>query len=46
MLIYIHIGYFKTGSTNLENNFFSIHNNINYLNIVDKNLISEIKHSN
>lgn len=45
MLIYIHIGYFKTGSTNLENNFFSTDNNINYLNIVDKNLISEIKHS-
>ena len=39
VLIYIHIGYFKTGSTNLENNFFSIHNNINYLNIVDKNLL-------
>lgn len=45
MLLHIHIGYFKTGSTNLENNFFSTDKNINYLNIVDKNLINEIKYS-
>ena len=30
--IYFHIGYFKTGTTFLEENLFSKHKDINYLN--------------
>ena len=42
--IYFHIGYFKTGTTYLEENLFSKHRNINYLNKSNEKIITEIKY--
>mgnify|MGYP005630365239 FL=1 len=42
--IYFHIGYFKTGTTFLEENLFSKHKDINYLNKSNEKIITEIKY--